>query len=102
MTATIDMAWEAPFEDRILRSREVELKQVKRSFMLEVAFQLIWTISPMICVLVSFLWYTKVSHQVLTPSVAFTSLGASVPRLEGGSVADTSALKRCSMSCGSP
>lgn len=29
----------------------------------------------MVCTLVAFLWYTKVSQQVLTPSIAFTSLG---------------------------
>lgn len=69
-----DMAWEAPFEERIIRSRQVELKQLRKSFILEVAFEFIWTISPMVCTLVAFLWYTKVSQQVLTPSIAFTSL----------------------------
>ncbi|CAH7666033.1 hypothetical protein PPACK8108_LOCUS348 [Phakopsora pachyrhizi] len=42
------MAWESPFEKKILRSREYELKH--------------------------FLWFTKVERRDLTPAVAFTSL----------------------------
>ncbi|KAH9811640.1 hypothetical protein DFH28DRAFT_433779 [Melampsora americana] len=68
------MAWEKPFEEKILRSRDHELSQLRQNFLLEISFNFIWLASPIFCVLVSFLWYTKVSGNELTPAVAFTSL----------------------------
>lgn len=41
----------------------------------QISFNFIWLASPIFCVLVSFLWYTKVAGNELTPAVAFTSLG---------------------------
>lgn len=71
------MAWEEPFEAKIRRSRDEELRQLRKSYICEIIFEAIWLASPVICILVSFLWYTKVQGEVLTPSIAFTSLGAS-------------------------
>lgn len=44
-------AFEQPFEERILKAREEELKHLKWNFTLEVAFQFIWTASPILCIL---------------------------------------------------
>lgn len=68
------LAFEQPFEERIIASRSEELKQLRRNFLLEVAFNAIWSVSPILCVLVSFYVYTTVMGQELTPSVAFASL----------------------------
>lgn len=68
------MAYERPFEQRILKAREEEMKQQRHNYMLEVAFNFIWGISPIACVLVSFFVYVKIMQKDLTPSVAFTSL----------------------------
>lgn len=68
------MAYERPFEQRILKARDEELKQQRKIYMLEVAFNFIWGASPVACVLVAFFVYTKVMKQDLTPSIAFTSL----------------------------
>ena len=68
------MAYEKPFEQRILRAREEEIRQQRFNYLLEVAFNFIWNTSPIACVLVSFFVFTKVMHRDLTPSIAFTSL----------------------------
>ena len=68
------MAYEKPFEERILRAREEELKQQRYIYLLEVAFNFIWGSSPVACVVVSFYVYTKIMGRDLTPSIAFTSL----------------------------
>lgn len=90
------MAFETPFEERIMVSREwpsldeqrveanplafptggEELKHLRHNFLLEVAFNAIWGISPILCVLVSFYVYTSPSFmgQELSPSIAFASL----------------------------
>lgn len=67
-------AFEHPFEARILVARDEELRFLKRNFYLEVAFQFIWTASPILCVLVSFYVYTVVMGERLTPSTAFAAL----------------------------
>ncbi|CEQ42894.1 SPOSA6832_04771, partial [Sporobolomyces salmonicolor] len=69
-------AIEKPFEQRILKSRDAELTQLRRNFFLEVSFQAIWSISPILCVLVSFWAYTSpaLMGKTLTPSTAFASL----------------------------
>ena len=68
------MAFEKPFEKRIEQARAEELKQLRRNFYLEVIFQAIWGVSPILCVLVSFGTYTIVMKQDLTPSTAFAAL----------------------------
>ncbi|KAK4052550.1 hypothetical protein OIO90_004318 [Microbotryomycetes sp. JL221] len=68
------MAIETPFEEKIMTARKVELSHLRRNFYLEVAFNGIWSVSPILCVLVSFYVYTTVMGQDLTPSKAFASL----------------------------
>ncbi|GAA6021159.1 hypothetical protein JCM10207_008338 [Rhodosporidiobolus poonsookiae] len=69
-------AFEKPFEEKILKARSDELKQLRWNFWLEVSFQAIWSVSPILCVLVSFWAYTSplLMNRELTPSVAFASL----------------------------
>ena len=68
------MAWEGPFVERILQSRAHELYHLRNNFLLEVMFNFVWTLSPVLCILVSFVIFTKVMHQPLTPSTAFAAL----------------------------
>ncbi|SGY80268.1 BQ5605_C008g05343 [Microbotryum silenes-dioicae] len=68
------MAFEEPFEKRILEARAFELKQLRRNYLLEVSFSGIWGISPILCVIVSFYVYTNIIGKELTPSIAFASL----------------------------
>lgn len=48
------MAWEKPFESRINSVREEELRAQKSQFALEVAFDLLWALSPVACIIVAF------------------------------------------------
>ncbi|SCV71041.1 BQ2448_3803 [Microbotryum intermedium] len=68
------MAFEEPFEKRIMEARAFELKQLRRNYLLEVSFSGIWGISPILCVIVSFYVYTNIIGKELTPSIAFASL----------------------------
>ncbi|GAA5895239.1 hypothetical protein JCM6882_006625 [Rhodosporidiobolus microsporus] len=69
-------AFEGAFEERILKAREDELAQLRWNFWLEILFQGIYSVSPILCILVSFWAYTSplLMGQELTPSVAFASL----------------------------
>ncbi|GAA6024648.1 hypothetical protein JCM8202_000420 [Rhodotorula sphaerocarpa] len=69
-------AFERAFEKRILAARSDELAALRYNYFLEVSFQGIWTISPILCVLVSFWAYTSpfLMNRVLTPSTAFAAL----------------------------
>jgi ABC-type multidrug transport system fused ATPase/permease subunit len=67
-------AWELPFEARVNKIREEELKQLRRNYSLEIAFDVLWSISPVVCILVAFWYFTKVQGNALTPAVAFASL----------------------------
>ncbi|KAI0641508.1 multidrug resistance-associated ABC transporter [Trametes meyenii] len=68
------MAWERSFEGRVLKVRERELKYQKLNYTIEVLWNAIWNGSPILVTLVAFWHYTVVRGQVLTPSVAFTSV----------------------------
>ncbi|GAA5926134.1 hypothetical protein JCM3775_005214 [Rhodotorula graminis] len=70
------MAFERPFEERILKARGDEIRELRRNFFLEIAFQGIYSISPILCVLVSFWAFTSplLMGRELTPSIAFTAL----------------------------
>ncbi|GAA6039699.1 hypothetical protein JCM8097_001359 [Rhodosporidiobolus ruineniae] len=69
-------AFEKPFEERVVKARADELHQLRNNFLLEVCFSGIWSISPILCVLISFWAYTSplLMNQELTPSTAFASL----------------------------
>ncbi|KAI0331721.1 multidrug resistance-associated ABC transporter [Cubamyces sp. BRFM 1775] len=68
------MAWERSFEARVLKVRARELKYQRLNYIIEVLWNAIWNGSPILVTLVSFWHYTVVRKQVLTPSVAFTSI----------------------------
>ncbi|EIW76959.1 multidrug resistance-associated ABC transporter [Coniophora puteana RWD-64-598 SS2] len=68
------MAWERPFESRILRVRERELKYQKLNYWLEVIFAAIWDSSPLIVTLVAFWHFSVWRGEPLTPSIAFPTI----------------------------
>ncbi|EKM77362.1 hypothetical protein AGABI1DRAFT_130448 [Agaricus bisporus var. burnettii JB137-S8] len=68
------MAWERSFEARVLKVREKELKYQKMNYIIETLWNGIWNGAPIVVTLVSFWHFAIVRHQVLTPSVAFTSI----------------------------
>ncbi|TBU28095.1 multidrug resistance-associated ABC transporter [Dichomitus squalens] len=68
------MAWERSFEKRVLKVRERELKYQKLNYTIEVLWNAIWNGSPILVTLVSFWHFAVVRKQVLTPSIAFTSI----------------------------
>ncbi|CEL57922.1 ATP-dependent bile acid permease OS=Saccharomyces cerevisiae (strain ATCC 204508 / S288c) GN=YBT1 PE=1 SV=2 [Rhizoctonia solani AG-1 IB] len=63
------MAWERSFESRVLKIRERELIHQKQNYLIETLFNAIWNSTP-----VSFFHFAVVRKEVLTPSIAFTSL----------------------------
>ena len=60
-----------------MEGRAEELKEQRNNYALEIAFDALWSLSPVISVVVAFLVYTKIQGHVLTPSIAFTSFGPS-------------------------
>ncbi|WWD04597.1 hypothetical protein V865_002668 [Kwoniella europaea PYCC6329] len=68
------MAWERSFESRIKTIRKNELSWQARNYQIEVAFNCIWALTPVLVTVVSFLHYTLVRGKTLTPSTAFTSV----------------------------
>ncbi|KAE8542519.1 hypothetical protein D1P53_001298 [Cryptococcus gattii VGV] len=68
------MAWERSFERRVQSIRKNELSWQARNYQIEVAFNCIWALTPVVVTVVSFLHYTLVRGQQLTPSIAFTSV----------------------------
>ncbi|KAJ6612747.1 P-loop containing nucleoside triphosphate hydrolase protein [Mycena sp. CBHHK59/15] len=68
------MAWERSFEARVIKVRAKELKYQKLNYTIEVLWNAIWNGSPMLVTLVSFWHFAVVRREVLTPSIAFTSV----------------------------
>ncbi|KAG5650246.1 hypothetical protein H0H81_000167 [Sphagnurus paluster] len=68
------MAWERNFEAKVLKVREKELKYQKLNYSIETLWNAIWNGSPILVTLVSFWHFAVVRQQVLTPSIAFTSI----------------------------
>ncbi|TFY65276.1 hypothetical protein EVJ58_g2068 [Rhodofomes roseus] len=68
------MAWERSFEARVMKVRAKELKYQRLNYHIEVIFNAIWGASPIVVALVSFWHFAVVRGQVLTPSIAFTSI----------------------------
>ncbi|GES92340.1 multidrug resistance-associated ABC transporter [Rhizophagus clarus] len=67
-------AWEGNWITRIMNARNIELKFLKKSFILMSIFNLLWIASPILITTVSFLTYTKIQGNELTASIAFTSV----------------------------
>ncbi|CAA7268235.1 unnamed protein product [Cyclocybe aegerita] len=68
------MAWERSFEKRVLVIRDKELKYQKLNYTIETLWNAIWNGSPILVTLVSFYHFAIVRGQLLTPSIAFTSI----------------------------
>ncbi|KAI0062503.1 ATP-binding cassette transporter [Artomyces pyxidatus] len=68
------MAWERSFEKRVLRIRSKELKYQQLNYAIEVLWNALWSLSPILVTLVAFYHYAVVREEVLTPSIAFTSV----------------------------
>ena len=68
------MAWERSFERRIDSIRERELHWQARNYQIEVCFNVIWAITPVLVTVVSFLHYTLVAGKTLTPALGFTAV----------------------------
>jgi ABC-type multidrug transport system fused ATPase/permease subunit len=67
-------AWEQRFIGLVNEKRSVELKYLRRRYILWAFAATIWSGSPVFITFLSFLVYTKVEHKALIPSVAFTAL----------------------------
>jgi ABC-type multidrug transport system fused ATPase/permease subunit len=67
-------AWEQRFIGLVNEKRSVELKYLRRRYILWAFAATIWSGSPVLITFLSFLVYTKVEHKALIPSVAFTAL----------------------------
>lgn len=67
-------AWEQKFIGLVNEKRYVELKHLRRRYILWAVAATIWSGSPVLITFLSFLVYTNVEHKALIPSVAFTAL----------------------------
>ncbi|CAG8641115.1 2327_t:CDS:2, partial [Scutellospora calospora] len=67
-------SWEKNWENRVLESRKIELKQLRNHYIYLAMFDLLWSGSPILVTILSFFFYTKVQGNELTASIAFTSL----------------------------
>ncbi|KAI0792249.1 multidrug resistance-associated ABC transporter [Abortiporus biennis] len=68
------MAWERSFESRVHKIRDRELKYQNLNYTIEIIWNAIWNASPILVTLVSFWHFSVYRGQVLTPSIAFTSI----------------------------
>jgi ABC-type multidrug transport system fused ATPase/permease subunit len=68
------MAWERKFESRVTEIRNKELKWLKRNYMIEVLFTFVWSVTPVLCIIVTFLHYSLIAKQPLTPGIAFPTV----------------------------
>ncbi|EUC42886.1 hypothetical protein COCMIDRAFT_7610 [Bipolaris oryzae ATCC 44560] len=67
-------AWEQRFIGLVNEKRYIELKHLRRRYILWAVAATIWSGSPVLITFLSFLVYTNIEHKALIPSVAFTAL----------------------------
>ncbi|CAG8441509.1 9619_t:CDS:10 [Funneliformis caledonium] len=67
-------AWERKWKERILAAREIELQELRKTFLSLISYNLIWLASPVIVTIIMFFVFTKVQGNELTASIAFTSI----------------------------
>ncbi|KAF9733560.1 hypothetical protein PMIN07_007671 [Paraphaeosphaeria minitans] len=67
-------AWEQRFIGQVNEKRALELKHLKRRYLLWAIAATVWSGTPILITFLSFLVYTKVENKDLVPSVAFTAL----------------------------
>ncbi|KAL9545898.1 hypothetical protein MBANPS3_006918 [Mucor bainieri] len=67
-------AWESNWSKRILESRDAELRCIKKGYLSEVVFLLLWQGTPLMVTSVAFWSFTKLQGEQLTAPIAFTSI----------------------------
>ncbi|OZJ06265.1 hypothetical protein BZG36_00792 [Bifiguratus adelaidae] len=67
-------AWERRWEEKVMAKREEELGFLRKNFMLEVCFHLLWGGSPILVTIIAFISFTIFFGNELTPPIAFTSI----------------------------
>lgn len=67
-------AWEDNWREKVFEARRDEIKKMIKCIAIDVAFNLIYLTAPVLVTISSFIWYTKVSGNELTASVAFVSI----------------------------
>ena len=89
------MAWERSFEKRILKIRQQELKYQQLNYAIETLWNAIWFVlrclllgpfsiminragSPILVTIAAFFHFVVIREQVLSPSIAFTSMAGEV------------------------
>ncbi|KAK5170833.1 hypothetical protein LTR04_003092 [Oleoguttula sp. CCFEE 6159] len=67
-------AWEQRFMDTVNETRTVELRRLRRRYIIWATAATVWAGAPILITFLSFLVYTMVEKKDLVPSVAFTAL----------------------------
>ncbi|KAL0089956.1 hypothetical protein J3Q64DRAFT_1878979 [Phycomyces blakesleeanus] len=67
-------AWENNWEEKIMAARRFEIKKLIRTVIIQVIFSITYLTIPVLVSCSSFIWYTKVTGNELTASVAFVSI----------------------------
>ncbi|CAI2178694.1 732_t:CDS:10 [Funneliformis geosporum] len=67
-------AWERKWKERILDAREIELQELRKTFLSLISYNLIWLASPVFVTIIMFFVFTKIQGNELTASIAFTSI----------------------------
>jgi ABC-type multidrug transport system fused ATPase/permease subunit len=67
-------AWERRFADNVNEKRRVELKALRKRYILWSLAATVWSAVPILITFVSFFIYTVIEHKSLLPSVAFPAL----------------------------
>ncbi|KAF0405290.1 P-loop containing nucleoside triphosphate hydrolase protein [Gigaspora margarita] len=67
-------SWEKNWEEKVLKARNIELKQLRNNFIYMTIFDFLWTASPILVTIFSFFFFTKIQGNELTAAVAFTSI----------------------------
>ncbi|KAI7822518.1 P-loop containing nucleoside triphosphate hydrolase protein [Gamsiella multidivaricata] len=66
--------WESKFEEKITAAREKELQRTKESYIQMIFTNIIWTIVPLLNIVIILACYTKVFGHEITASKMFTTL----------------------------
>jgi ABC-type multidrug transport system fused ATPase/permease subunit len=67
-------AWESKWEERVMKSRNEELRQLAITYINGVFFSVVWQGAPILVTLVSFYSFTKIEGKQLNTPIAFTAI----------------------------
>ncbi|KAI8640714.1 hypothetical protein BD408DRAFT_444931 [Parasitella parasitica] len=67
-------AWEDNWREKVFKARRDEINKLIKTIIIDVLVNLIFLTVPVLVTVTSFIWYTKVSGNELTASVAFVSI----------------------------